>query len=172
MTDQTAAIEVWARVLCAADAHVHGYPTWQQLPTAPGPSGRSQDDYRKVAAWLLPRMTVADPAGQAPDTEERAARWETAALKAGREVDRNALRVYMAVADDEQAELRRMAVEAQQPSLAVEDCTCIPFTRQGGVQRYCQPGDTVDMISGWEIGGDCPHHRYAVKAQQPKEARS
>lgn len=40
-------------------------------------------------------------------TADRAARWEAAANAAGREVDRNALAVYMAVADAEQAELRR-----------------------------------------------------------------
>ncbi|MFG2526161.1 hypothetical protein [Streptomyces sp. NPDC048527] len=37
--------------------------------------------------------------------EERQARWEQAALAAGREVDRNALRVYLAVADTEQLKL-------------------------------------------------------------------
>ncbi|MGW7617464.1 hypothetical protein ACWGLG_16660 [Streptomyces antimycoticus] len=40
-----------------------------------------------------------------PD-EARRQRWEAAALAVGREVDRNALRAYMAVADDEQAALR------------------------------------------------------------------
>jgi hypothetical protein len=59
VTDQTAAIEVWARMLCAADVHVHGedHPTWQQLVGEPG--SKIRDDYRKAAAWLLPRMTVA-----------------------------------------------------------------------------------------------------------------
>ncbi|MFF7130021.1 hypothetical protein [Streptomyces sp. NPDC008240] len=58
-TDPTAAIEVWARMLCAADVHVHGddHPTWQQLVGDPGQ--RIRDDYRKAARWLLPRMTVA-----------------------------------------------------------------------------------------------------------------
>jgi hypothetical protein len=37
--------------------------------------------------------------------ETRQARWESAALAAGREVDRNALRTYMAVADAEQQAL-------------------------------------------------------------------
>jgi hypothetical protein len=60
------------------------------------------------------------------------------------------------------------AVEHQ---FGTADCTCIPFVREGGTARYCQPGDTVDQISGWERGGDCPHHRpNAVGAQQPKEA--
>lgn len=39
-------------------------------------------------------------------TDNRRARWEAAAHAAGREVDRNALRVFMAVADAEQADLR------------------------------------------------------------------
>ncbi len=60
MTDQTAAIEVWARMLCAADVHVHGedHPNWQHLVGETG--SQIRDDYRKAAAWLLPKMTV-DP---------------------------------------------------------------------------------------------------------------
>lgn len=59
-TDPTAAIEVFARLLCAADVHVNDgdHPTWQQLSTTPG---RGQDEYRKAARWLLPRMTVTRP---------------------------------------------------------------------------------------------------------------
>jgi hypothetical protein len=71
MTDPTAAIEVWARMLCAADVHVHDgdHPTWQQLSVAQ--HGRGQDDYRKAARWLLPRLTVAAaPAGPAPATDD------------------------------------------------------------------------------------------------------
>jgi hypothetical protein len=74
MTDPTAAIEVWARMLCAADVHVHGadHPTWQQLVGETG--SRIRDDYRKAAAWLLPRLTVAAaPAGPAPATNRAAA---------------------------------------------------------------------------------------------------
>lgn len=48
------------------------------------------------------------------------------------------------------------------------DCTCIPWTRQGGVPRYCGPGDTVDMISGWERRRDCPHHAPAPAEAQPE----
>jgi hypothetical protein len=73
MTDPTAAVEVWARVLCAADVHVHGddHPTWQQLVGEPG--RRIRDDYRKAAAWLLPRLTVS--AGVAPATDQAGARF-------------------------------------------------------------------------------------------------
>lgn len=51
--------------------------------------------------------------------------------------------------------------QPEPPQFGIPDCTCIPFTRQSGPPRYCQPGDTVDMIRGWEIGRDCPHHRRA-----------
>lgn len=57
-TDQTAYVEVLARLLCAADVHVHGdeHPTWQHLVGETG--SRIRDDYRAAARWLLPRMTV------------------------------------------------------------------------------------------------------------------
>ena len=42
---------------------------------------------------------------QSEAPEQRQHRWESAALAAGREVDRNALRAYMAVADAEQQQL-------------------------------------------------------------------
>jgi hypothetical protein len=65
--DPTPAIEVWARMLCAADVHVYGadHPTWQQLVGEPG--RRIRDDYRKAAAWLLPRMTAAPPPADQAD---------------------------------------------------------------------------------------------------------
>ena len=49
-----------------------------------------------------------------------------------------------------------------EPQFGIEDCTCVPWTTRGGMRRYCQPGDTVNDISGWERGGDCPHHAPAV----------
>lgn len=70
-TDQTAYVEVLARLLCAADGHVYGddHPTWQQLSAEPG--GRVQDDYRKAARWLAARLTVSS-VGQAPATSQTA----------------------------------------------------------------------------------------------------
>lgn len=58
-TDPNAYIEVLARLLCAADVHVHDgdHPTWQQLRVAE--HGRGQDDYRKAASWLQPKLTIA-----------------------------------------------------------------------------------------------------------------
>jgi hypothetical protein len=57
-TDQTAYVEVLARLLCAADVHVHDgdHPTWHQLNVVQ--HGRGQDDYRKAARWLAERLTV------------------------------------------------------------------------------------------------------------------
>lgn len=57
MTDQpndTAAIEIWARMLNAADIHVHGpeHQTWQRL------TPKLQEQYREAARWLIPRLTV------------------------------------------------------------------------------------------------------------------
>jgi hypothetical protein len=49
-------------------------------------------------------MTTHTP-HQFETSDERRTRWEAAALAAGREVDRNALRAYMAVADAEQRAL-------------------------------------------------------------------
>lgn len=57
------------------------------------------------------------------------------------------------------------------PPFGVNGCTCIPFTRQGGVPRYCGPADTVDMISGWERRSDCPHHKPAVVEQPDTQTR-
>lgn len=49
-----------------------------------------------------------------------------------------------------------------------DGCTCVPFTRQTNPPRYLnRPTDTVDMISGWERGRDCPHH--APAAQSPAD---
>lgn len=53
-----------------------------------------------------PTTQPLDTFDQFEPPETRAARWEAAALAAGREVDRNALRAYMAVAD---AELKALA---------------------------------------------------------------
>jgi hypothetical protein len=45
------------------------------------------------------------------------------------------------------------------PQFGVPGCTCRPWTRQTDPPRYLdQPGDTLDMIGGWKMGADCPHH--------------
>ncbi|MFE6785148.1 hypothetical protein ACFVFF_23115 [Streptomyces sp. NPDC057680] len=52
--DPTAAIEVWARMLNAADVHVYGpeHSHWRDL------SPNIQNQYRKAATWLIPRLTI------------------------------------------------------------------------------------------------------------------
>ena len=51
---------------------------------------------------------------------------------------------------------------AEQPQFGIPGCTCRPWTRQEDPPRYLdRPGDTVDMISGWERGADCAHHAAA-----------
>lgn len=52
-----------------------------------------------------PTVQPAATFDQFESPETRQARWETAPLATGREVDRNALRAYMAVADAEQLKL-------------------------------------------------------------------
>ncbi|GAI15862.1 unnamed protein product, partial [marine sediment metagenome] len=47
---------------------------------------------------------------------------------------------------------------ADDAPFGLDGCTCIPWTRQGGVARYYGPTDTVDMIGGWKRRSDCPHH--------------
>lgn len=59
----------------------------------------------------------------------------------------------------EHGQVEQDAPAAEGAPFGTDDCTCIPFTRQNGETRYCQPGDTVDTIAGWERGTDCPHHR-------------
>ncbi|MEV5189289.1 hypothetical protein [Streptomyces werraensis] len=49
-----------------------------------------------------------------------------------------------------------------EPMFGVDGCTCIPFTRQTNPPRHLKPTDTIDMISGWERGQDCPHHAPAA----------
>ena len=47
-------------------------------------------------------------------------------------------------------------------------CTCRPWTRQTDPPRYLdQPGDTVDMIGGYEVGADCPHHQPTEADAEP-----
>jgi hypothetical protein len=49
--------------------------------------------------------------------------------------------------------------DAPEHMFSADGCTCRPWTRQTDPPRYLdQPGDSVDMISGWERGADCLHH--------------
>lgn len=42
-------------------------------------------------------------------------------------------------------------------------CTCRAFTRQDGEPRYLKPGESIEKISGWEPGPDCPHHSVRLR---------
>ena len=116
-TDPTAYVEVLARLLCAADVHVHGddHPTWQQLVGEPGQSIR--DDYRKAAGWLASRLTVTPPpavpsAGSEDTTTTRADALREVAdrFDAMPEAQAPALRKGITWAT---SELRRLAAETQ-----------------------------------------------------------
>ena len=131
------------------------------------------------AALLRAHAALAEQAGRTQVALARVRRLhdaleaETPLTSPDNEITRGAAARKIAAALDgwtDPAELRRVAAEeqpAETPMFGSPDCTCIPFTRQGGKPRYCGPTDTVDMISGWEIGRDCPHHKPAV-GEQPE----
>ncbi|MFC8009116.1 hypothetical protein [Streptomyces cinereoruber] len=52
----------------------------------------------------------------------------------------------------------------------LDGCTCRPWTRQTTPARYLEPGDSIEMIGGWERGTDCPHHAPATVVGQPAAA--
>ncbi|MFI6032994.1 hypothetical protein ACIBBD_02190 [Streptomyces sp. NPDC051315] len=194
-TDQTAYVEVLARLLCAADVHVYGdaHPTWQQLGAEPG--RRVQDDYRKAARWLAARLTVTSQpaapspavssAGQAPATEQtaayRLAADEIRATIAPADWPSDAVSIWNTVTNIVEHRLRRAADEAavpgrttdETPGEAREWCKC-PSCWGWFVQDH--PGDDLDELgkdSSWWSG--LPKHRDAPAvggAQQPKEDRT
>ncbi|MFD5509146.1 hypothetical protein ACFWIB_15395 [Streptomyces sp. NPDC127051] len=52
-----------------------------------------------------------------------------------------------------------------EPPFLIAGCTCRPWTRRERPPRLLdRPTDTVDMISGFERGSDCPHHAAAEGA--------
>lgn len=51
-----------------------------------------------------------------------------------------------------------------------DGCTCRPFTRQTDPPRFLRPGDSVDMISGWQRAADCAHH--APEAERDEDAQA
>jgi len=138
----------------------------------PGTKGALDELLRRARAAVLPvsvdRGTV---------LREAAARYEAMLAAADTAADPR----YWTAVRDMTLGLRRLADEAQPDTetrcgcpnedvvdhqFGTDDCTCIPFTRQETPPRYLnRPTDTVDMISGWERGRDCPHHGPAVVAQ-------
>jgi hypothetical protein len=56
-----------------------------------------------------------------------------------------------------------------EPMFGGDGCTCRPWTRQTNPPRYLdQPGDTADMISGWERGENCPSHTLTPPADRDR----
>lgn len=161
--DQTALRDRIRRALCEASGNGFMWGTDMLEP----------DEYGEVAAAVLavlPEQT--DRAAEAlaairPQTLTALASHIDARAVAILRPDSQTYAEWQTMA----ALLRRVAAEeqpAETPMFGTPDCTCIPFTRQTDPPRILnRPTDTVDMISGWEIGRDCPHHKPAV-GEQPE----
>jgi hypothetical protein len=134
-------------------------------------------------------MTNELPAVSSSAPADRAARWEAAAHAAGREIDRNALAVYMAVADAEQAELRRerdLAVaHDRQPyptAWAYEQACKALHRKEAAIDRVLEFAARLDETGRQLAGPDAVHpvaahirHLLDTPAddeQQPKEAEN
>ncbi|MDX5569833.1 hypothetical protein PYK79_50095 [Streptomyces sp. ID05-04B] len=50
-----------------------------------------------------------------------------------------------------------------EPWFGSPGCTCRAWTRQEDPPRYLKPGESIEKISGWERGADCPHHRVRLE---------
>jgi hypothetical protein len=163
-TDPTAAIEVWARMLCAADVHVHGedHPTWQQLVGEPG--SRIRDDYRKAAAWLLPKMTVA---AKLPAPADRAAILREAAERVTGHAADHFPDEYDDYADQLADELRRMADEAQQPKIC--ELPHLTIAEEDACEQHRLGGEAQqpETPTSW-TPGPVAVARAAAWAQQPE----
>ncbi|MGW0904964.1 DUF1653 domain-containing protein [Streptomyces sp. NPDC002853] len=164
MTDQptepTAAVEVWARMLCAADVHVYGgeHPTWQQLGRL---SGKLQEDYRKAARWLLPRLTVAQPAApSAPADRDRIA--EVRMIVKRLVAHAKGFQDVLDEPDrDPWARLVRADIDEIGTVLAVLPAGRREFDAQAGLQRL------ADDLHRGEPGVDAAANRAAEPAVEP-----
>lgn len=54
---------------------------------------------------------------------------------------------------DQMAELEPTA-----PMFGGPACLCRPWTRQDGVGRYLEPGESITKVCGWELNVNCPSH--------------
>lgn len=131
-TDQTAAHEVFARLLCAADAHVHGNAPWEQLYTT---AGRGvQDGYRDAARWLLPRMTVATaPAAvPVPPPADQTAVWLDAAAECSKAAGAYAERGANDTARALFALMEKFLMEAGKAEYVATPCSAPDYCEDGG----------------------------------------
>ncbi|MDX3249006.1 hypothetical protein [Streptomyces sp. ME18-1-4] len=154
----------------------------RRLTAEPAAAGPDQTD-DTLPAWLYQRFMPGGEGWANLDADQRSY-WEHQARAVRRAVERGGFKPAAAPGradDDYEAttghRITCLAVAggdsdpdcpACNPPFGTPDCTCIPFTRQDGKPRYCGPTDTVDMISGWEIGRDCPHHAPAVGGAQQR----
>ncbi|MFE9736152.1 hypothetical protein ACFYO9_37500 [Streptomyces sp. NPDC005863] len=193
-TDPTAAVEVWARMLCAADAHVNDgdHIAWQQLPRL------MQDDYRKAARWLMPRLAVAHPAAPsaptATDLRDRIRRaiceadgfeWDDDGLEPdeyGEHAD--AVLAVLPVPADRAAVLREAADVLDTLSADATSFDKAEHTYKGGaaaekLRRMADEGHQAERCTCTDAGpefaptghyADCPHAGKARQADTAGEA--
>jgi hypothetical protein len=149
-----------------------------QLPTTPPPEWEITTVGGKGSAVVRRRVTFGDWEPVLPD------HWADEPDPGIRDAARHASgQQTEPTAADAQAMLRRMHAAAGLPApssagdcpncdhpFLLNGCTCRPWTVQGGVPRWCTGEDTVDMISGYERGKDCPHHRPVDAEPDPTTA--
>jgi hypothetical protein len=150
--DQTAYVEVFARLLCAADVH----PTWKHLDSESG--RRIRDDYRKAARWLASRLTAPSPtqtapAGQTPATDQAA---EIERLRGTVERARTARRRLTSALT---------AVESHLTTPYPDDPRWTPWT------RFVQPA-LKGLTDALRAEPDAAELRHLVDETQPTEAAS
>lgn len=145
------------------------------------PEVTDEERLRMADAVLSVLPPAADRAAVLRELADRAEEWDGHITK--QELRRMARKAETAdgpsrvAAEDQQAETQAPALgcgcpdeDAMEHGFGTPDCTCIPFTRQTDPPRYLnRPTDTVDMISGWERGGDCPHHTPPAVVAEPGE---
>jgi hypothetical protein len=174
-TDQTAYVEVLARLLCAADVHVHDgdHPTWQQLSVAQ--HGRGQDDYRKAARWLAERLTVTAET-RLSRAERRCEELRAESKRRGKKVleysEKN--RALEREIDGIQRKLSAEILRADQAEAAVSSVGQAPATEQTALLAAADridaadlPQDYVDMFDNGARWATAELRRMAVEAAVP-----
>jgi hypothetical protein len=118
------------------------------------------------------KAAVAATFDQHEPAETRQARWEAAALAAGREVDRNAQRAYMAVADAEQKALARdwaQSVASTDAEIQRLRAELAPYEMLAPQQ--CPAGKHADWLVDSEYAHACPWCRIEELERPAVEAK-